>query len=70
MEGIYFETLTIEFGVAFTCLLFLVAIVSGLFLAGMAEVEKAGTRLLWAEWPIPGTEEVAPPAREKVRLAA
>jgi hypothetical protein len=70
MEGIYLETLTVEFGVAFTCLLFLVAVVSGLFLAGMAEAEKAGTRLLWAEWPIPGTEEVAPPARERVRLAA
>jgi hypothetical protein len=69
MEGIYFETLSVEFGVAFTGLLFLVAIASGLLLAGMAEAEKAGTRLLWAEWPIPGTE-IAPPVRERVRLAA
>jgi hypothetical protein len=69
MEGIYFETLTVEFGVAFTGLLFLIAIVSGLFLAGMAEAEREGARLLWAEWPIPGTE-VAPPVKEKVRLAA
>jgi len=70
MEGIYFEIPTADIGVAFTCFLFLVAIVTGLLLAGMADAEKAGARLLWAEWPIPGTEEVAPPARERVRLAA
>jgi hypothetical protein len=69
MEGIYFETLTVEFGVAFTGLLCLVAIASGLLLAAMAEEEKAGARLLWAEWPIPGTE-ITPPVRERVRLAA
>jgi hypothetical protein len=69
MEGIYFETLAVEFGVAFTCVLVLIAIVAGLLLAGMAEAERAGTRLLWAEWPIAGTE-IVPPARERVRLAA
>jgi hypothetical protein len=69
MEGIYFETLAVEFGVAFTCVLALIAIVAGLLLAGMAEAERAGIRLLWAEWPIAGTE-IVPPARERVRLAA
>lgn len=69
MEGIYFETLAVEFGVAFTCVLALIAIAAGLLLAGMAEAERAGTRLLWAEWPIAGTE-IVPPARERVRLAA
>lgn len=69
MEGIYFEALTVEFGVAFTCVLALIAIGAGLLLAGMAEAERAGTRLLWAEWPIAETE-VAPPARERIRLAA
>lgn len=69
MEGIYFETLIVDFGVAFTCFLTLIAVAAGLLLAGMAEAERAGNRLLWAEWPIAGTE-VAPPARERVRLAA
>jgi len=69
MEGIYFETLTVGFGVAFTCVLALVAVAAGLLLAGMAEAERAGARLLWAEWPIAGTE-VVPPARERIRLAA
>ena len=70
MEGIFFETLTIEFGVAFIGTLLLIAIVAGAVLAGMAEEERAGTRLLWAEWPLPGTVELAPPKVERVRLAA
>lgn len=69
MEGIYFETLAVEFGVAFTCVLALIAIAAGLLLAGMAEAERAGIRLLWAEWPIAGPE-IVPPARERIRLAA
>ena len=69
MEGIIFETLTVEFGVAFTCVLALIAVAAGLLLSGMAEEERAGARLLWAEWPIAGTE-IAPPAGERVRLAA
>lgn len=70
MEGIFFETLTIEFGVAFTGTLLLIAVVAGAFLAGMAEEERAGTRLLWAEWPLVETVEPAPPKVERVRLAA
>jgi hypothetical protein len=70
MEGIYFETLTVGFGVAFTCLLLLVAIAAGLLLGNMAETEKAGIRLFWAESPITGIVEAAPPVEEKVRLAA
>jgi hypothetical protein len=70
MEGIYFETLVVEFGVAFTALLALIAVGAGLLLAGMAEEERAGARIFWAESPITGITEVAPPAEERVRLAA
>lgn len=70
MEGIYFETLTIWFGVAFTAVLALIAVVTGLFLAGMAEEERAGARIFWAESPITGTLEAAPPVEERERLAA
>lgn len=70
MEGIFFETLTVEFGVAFTEFLLLAIVAAGAFLAGMAEEELRGVRLLWAEWPIPGTAEVAPPKVARVRLAA
>jgi Na+/H+ antiporter NhaD/arsenite permease-like protein len=68
MEGILYELLTVEFAVAFTGLLLLIAAAAGVILAGMAEEEREGARLLWAEWPIPVTEPVAP--ERKVRLAA
>jgi hypothetical protein len=70
MEGIFFEALPIEFGVAFTGLLLLIAVVAGEFLAGMAEEERRGVRFLWAEWPVVGEIEPAPPEVERIRLAA
>lgn len=70
MEGIYFDILTVEFGVAFTALLALIAVGAGILLAGMAEEERAGARIFWAESPITGTLEVVPPPEERVRLAA
>ena len=33
--------------------------VGGVLFGYMAEEEKAGRRLYWAEWPIPGTEETS-----------
>lgn len=69
MEGIFFESLTVAFGVAFTGVVALIAIAAGLLLSFMAEEERAGARLHWAEWPIPATE-IAPPVAERVRLAA
>jgi len=69
MEGILFEIPTVEFAVAFTGLLLLIAVAAGVILAGMAEEEREGARLLWAEWPIAGTAEPAAPEK-KVRLAA
>ncbi len=70
MEGILFETLTIEFAAAFSGLLVLIAVTAGVILAGMAEEEREGGRLLWAEWPIAGTVETVPAPERKVRLAA
>ena len=47
----------------------LLAVVVGVVLFGyMAEEEKAGRRLFWAEWPIPETEPSS--YKEELRLAA
>ncbi len=66
MEGIFFELGTEVFAASFACLLLLIAAAAGIVLAGMAEDEREGARLLWAEWPIP---ETAAPER-KLRVAA
>ncbi len=68
MEAIFIEVSALTFGVAFAGLVALLLVAGGIFLAGMAEAEVAGARFTWAEWPLP--ETVAPPAEEKVRLAA
>jgi len=69
MEGLFYEIPTIVSVAVFTGLLFLIAVAAGVILAGMAEEEKEGARLFWAEWPIAGAAEVTAP-EEKVRLAA
>jgi hypothetical protein len=47
----------------------LLAVVIGVVLLGyMSEEEKAGRRLYWAEWPIPGSEVSS--RKEELRLAA
>jgi hypothetical protein len=68
MEFLALEEFVVGFGVAFTTLLVLVGVVAGIVLAGIAEEEKAGARLLWAEWPLPGKVEVA--GKVELRLAA
>jgi len=68
MEFIALEELVVEFGVAFTALLALIGVVAVITLAGMAEEEATGARLLWAEWPIP--ETIAPAEKVEFRLAA
>ncbi|MBP2669169.1 MAG: hypothetical protein H6Q80_1371 [Deltaproteobacteria bacterium] len=48
----------------------LLAVGVALMLLGHAsDEEKAGRRLYWAEWPVPGTEETSF-EEEKLRLAA
>ena len=68
MEILSLEEFVVGFGVAFTSLLALIGVVAGIVLAGIAEEEKAGTRLLWAEWPLPGKVEVA--RKVELRIAA
>jgi hypothetical protein len=68
MEFLALEEFVVGFGVAFTTLLVLVGVAAGIVLAGIAEEEKAGARLLWAEWPLPGKVEVA--GKVELRLAA
>jgi hypothetical protein len=67
MEILALEDLVVGFGVAFTTLLALVGAAEAIVLAGMAEEEAAGARLLWAEWPLP---ETAPERKVEFRLAA
>jgi len=68
MEFLVLEPFVVGFGVAFTTLLALIGVTAGIVLAGIAEEEKAGARLLWAEWPLPGKVEVA--GKVELRLAA
>ena len=68
MEILALEGFVVGFGVAFTTLLALIGMIAGIALAGIAEEEKAGARLLWAEWPLPEKVEIAP--KVELRLAA
>ncbi len=68
MEAIFIDVSAVTFGAAFTGLLALLVVATGIFLAGIREAERAGARFTWAEWPLP--ETVAPPEEAKVRLAA
>lgn len=70
MEGIVLEEMIVGFGSAFAGFILLVVAYTVAILAYIAEEEKAGAHLTWAEWPLPETAEPAPPKEEKVRLAA
>ena len=60
MEILGMEEFVAGFGVAFTTLLALIGVVAAIALAGIAEEEKAGHRLLWTEWPMDEKVEAAP----------
>ncbi len=60
MELLGMEDLVIGFGVAFITMLVLIGVAAAVALGGIAEEEKAGHRLLWAEWPADERVEIAP----------
>ena len=60
MELLGMEELVVGFGVAFITMVALIGAAAAVALAGIAEEEKAGHRLLWAEWPADEEVEVAP----------
>ena len=60
MELLGMEDFVVGFGVAFITMLVLIGAAAAVALAGIAEEEKAGHRLLWAEWPADERVEVAP----------
>ena len=60
MELLGMEEFVVGFGVSFITLLVLIGAAAAVVLAGIAEEEKAGHRLLWAEWPADERVEVAP----------
>ena len=68
MELLGLEDFVVGFGVAFVTLLALICAVAAVALAGIAEEEKAGHRLLWAEWPADERVEIAPEV--ELRMAA
>jgi hypothetical protein len=45
----------------------LALVVAGMFLGYMADEERRGRRLPWAEWPLPGTEEPSAPESAESR---
>jgi len=73
MEGIALATEFIGSVIAYLGGVALLAfVVSGILFGYMAEEEKRGERLYWAEWPIPGTEgttETSFTAREYLKAA-
>lgn len=60
MELLGMEDFVVGFGVAFVTMLALICAAAAVALAWIAEEEKAGHRLLWAEWPADEEVEVAP----------
>ena len=60
MEILGMEDFVVGFGVAFITMLALIGVATAIALAGIAEEEKAGHRLLWAEWPTDERVGVAP----------
>lgn len=69
MEGILLDTVAFGFTVAILHGAILAAAATGVLFGYMAEEERAGVRLLWAEWPVYEKPE-APPVERKLRIAA
>jgi len=70
MEGIILELEALATPLAAVVGSSLLAVVFGVVMFGYtSEEEKAGRRLYWAEWPIPGSEEPSS-EKEEFRLAA
>jgi hypothetical protein len=57
-------------GVFFAGLILLALAATAILLGFTSEEESKGNRLFWAEWPLPGSEEPAPPAVEREYLKA
>ena len=60
MEILGMEDFVVGFGVAFITMVALIFAAAAIALAGIAEEEKAGHRLPWAEWPMDERVEVVP----------
>jgi len=59
MEGILIEMESFApVGVFFAGVILTVVAATAILLGYTAEEEKRGERLYWAEWPIPGAEEI------------
>jgi hypothetical protein len=52
-------------GVFLAGLILLALAATAILLGFTSEEESKGNRLFWAEWPLPGSEEPAPPAVER-----
>jgi len=60
MELLGMVDFVVGFDVAFITVLALIGVAAAIALAGIAEEEKAGHRLPWAEWPADEKVDVAP----------
>lgn len=69
MEGILLDTVAFGFGGATLHAVILALAATGPLFGYMAEAERTGARLLWAEWPVVEKAE-APPVERKLRIAA
>lgn len=69
MEGILLDTVAFGFGGAVLNAVMLALAATGVLFGYMAEHERTGARLLWAEWPVYEKAE-APPVERELRIAA
>lgn len=71
MEGaIYGIETAVSAFVSLSAFVLLVLSVAGICFGYMAEEEKSGRRLYWAEWPLPETERALPANVVRLRAAA
>ena len=71
MEGIVFDAAVFSSPIALLCGVAILAIaVAAILLGSMADVEREGRTLYWAEWPLPESGTKAPSKEEKISRAA
>jgi hypothetical protein len=69
MESILTDYLVLESGAFLGALALLVLAVGGVLLGRIADEERTGKWLSWAEWPLPGAEPGVPGEGEARRAA-
>ena len=71
MEGIVFDAAVFGSPIAFLCGVAILAVaVAAILLGSMADAEREGRTLYWAEWPLPESGTIVPSKEKEIRRAA